>query len=240
MWIKFRAQGSILENQINQKKKLNSEHCQFILDFFNKQENFGKIILELHSELMTYFNLAEGYISYWSLYDYVQKLSLVHKKITYKINRANYFSVKLKRAQIAEDIICAHFASFHFIYIDEISFNLELRPNKGWALIGKQLNATKPPKSKNYSVIVAMDVNGYLGIKIVKGGVKGPEFVSFMMELCNSVSHNMSLKNVIFFMDNASVHKSKDFMQKFSKYHNVLYNAAYTLNLIQLNFHFLN
>jgi len=55
-------------------------------------------------------------------------------------------------------IVIVHMSSFHFVYIDQISFNLEMRPDKGWALDGKQLNATKPTKSKNYSVIV---VDGY-------------------------------------------------------------------------------
>ena len=80
----------------------------------------------------------------------------------------------MKRSQVAQKILSAHYASFEFVYIDEISFNLELRQSKGWSLIGKKINAIKPPKSKNYSVIAAMDIHGYVGIKIVKGGVKGP------------------------------------------------------------------
>ena len=39
-------------------------------------------------------------------------------------------------------------------------------------------------------------------------------------------------------MDNASIHKSKDFMQKFIRYYNVLYNAPYTPQLNPIEFSF--
>ncbi len=238
MWIKFQSGKSILGDERNHREKLNQGHAQFILDFFNKVDNFDKTILELYDEMQTHFKFDEKYISYWTLYDYVHRLSLSYKTITYKINRANFPSIKLKRSQIAEEIIRAHLNSYDFIYIDEISFNIELRPNKGWSLIGKPLNTSKPPKSKNYSVIVAMDIKGYLGLKVIKGGVKGPEFISFMFDLCDSVRTRVRTKKVIFFMDNASIHRSKAFMQKFTKFYNVLYNAPYTPQLNPIEFSF--
>ena len=239
LYNKFNSGKSLLKDNRNQtKKKLNEEHCKFILEFFDKKTNYDKTIFKLYSELQTHFNFEEGYISYWTLYDYVHQLSLSYKNITYKIDRANIPSMKLKRAQIARTIISAHLASFDFVYIDEISFNLEMRPTKGWGKRGKQINAIKPPKSKNYSVIVAMDIYGYVGLKIIRGGVKGPEFISFMFELSSSESRKVSKKNTIFLMDNAKIHKSKDFMQKFAKYYNVLYNAPYTPQLNPIEFSF--
>ena len=238
MWMKFKSDKSILKDYRNQRNKLNEAHCQFIIEFFENKANFDKTIIELHSELRAHFMFEEGFISFWTLYDYVHKLSLSYKKIVYKVSRANIPSIKLKRAQVARTILSAHLNSFDLIYIDEISFNLEMRLAKGWAMRGKQLNASKPPKSKNYSVIVAMDINGYLGVKVVKGGVKGPEFISFMFELCTSERNRISQKKTVFLMDNASIHKSKDFMQKFAKYYTVLYNAAYTPQLNPIEFTF--
>ena len=238
MWIKFQSNKSIFVDYRNQRNKLNEEHCQFIIEFFEKKENFDKTIVELYSELQAHFMFEVGYLSFWTLYSYVHKLSLSHKKIVYKVNRANIPSIKLKRAQVARTILLAHLDSIDFIYIDEISFNLELRAAKGWALKGKQLNASKPPKSKNYSVIVAMDINGYLGIKVVKGGVKGPEFISFMFELFTAEKARIKQKKTVFLMDNAKIHKSKDFMQKFAKHYTVLYNAPYTPQLNPIEFSF--
>jgi len=81
-----------------------------------------------------------------------------------------------------------------------------------------------------------MDIHGSVGVKIIKGGVKGPEFFSFIIELCIGL-RNIS-KRKFFFMDNASIHKSKDFMQKFAKHYNVLYNAPYTPQLNPIEFSF--
>ncbi len=192
MWVKFTSHKSIFEDYRNkEKKKLNQTQCQFILDYFASSDNFDKTILDLHSELISQFSLDKSYISFWTLYDYVHSLSMSYKKIVYKVHLANSPQNKLKRKQVARDICGAHWASFDFIYIDEISFNIELRPEKGWSLIGKKLNSTKPVKSKNYSAIVAMDINGILGLKVVKGGIKGAEFISFMLDLCSSEKKRM-------------------------------------------------
>jgi len=113
-----------------------------------------------------------------------------------------------------------------------------MRAKRGWAKRGNSFYARKPPKSKNYSVISALDSNGMLGIKIVRGGVKGPEFIAFMFDLCKGEEERLSKKKVVFLMDNASIHRSKLFMGKVVKYYNVIYNAPYTpqFNPIELSF----
>ncbi len=67
-------------------------------------------------------------------------------------------------------------ATILFIYIDETSFNFDLWPKDGWAPRGKHPKNHKPGKSKNYSAIIEMDIKGILGVKIVKGQVKGADF----------------------------------------------------------------
>jgi len=238
MWIKFNKDKLLIQDYRNQRHKLNNEHCEFIKQFFSKSDNFDKNIMDLHTELVAHFGFDKKFVSFWTLYDYVHKLKLSYKMIKYKISRANIPSTKLKRSQIAKNIMSAHLNSFDFVYIDEISFNLELRISKGWCLKGTNANSTKPPKSKNYSVIVAMDVDGYVGIKVVKGGVKGPEFISFMVDICKILDDRIRKKKTIFFMDNASIHRSKDFMQVFAKHYNILYNAAYTPQLNPIEFSF--
>ena len=194
--------------------------------------------MELHSEILHRFDLDENFISFWTLYDYVHSLSLTYKKIVYKVKTANNDSSKAKRIQVASNILDAHVFSFDFIYIDEISFNLEMRPSKGWGVVGASLNAMKPAKSLNYSAIVAMDLNGILGIQIIKGGVKSAEFISFMFSICEAEAIRIAKKKVIFFLDNASIHRSKLYMQPFVKYYNVLYNAPYTPQFNPIEFSF--
>ena len=61
------------------------------------------------------------------------------------------------------------------MYIDENSFNLDLRSSPGQSLIFHPSQISKPPKSKYYSV-VCIDINGIVAVKIIKGGVKSQDF----------------------------------------------------------------
>ena len=140
-------------------------------------------MFDLHEKLIAEFNFDNSYISVWSLYKYMKKMSFTHKKIIYKVQNANTYRIKEIRSQIAIEILTAHLKGFHFMYIDEISFNLDLRPSLGWSLIGHPSQTSKPPKSKNYSVIACMDINGIVAVKIIKGGVKSQDFFSYVSEI---------------------------------------------------------
>ncbi len=93
---------------------------------------------------------------------------------------------------------------------------------------GEYQKAHRSCKSKNYSAITAMDLQGILSLKIIKGGVKGPDFCLFIKELIQYNQERFTTNKALLFMDNASIHKSKDLMQKLSKFYNILYNAPYT------------
>lgn len=67
-----------------------------------------------------------------------------------------------------------------------------------------------------------------MGIKIIKGGVKGPDFGMFLKELIETEGERFKSKKVILFMDNASIHHSKAVMKEINKFYNILYNAPYT------------
>jgi len=126
-------------------------------------------------------------------------------------------------------ILGQHQQSFDFIYIDECSFNLQIWSLKGWSQSHTNPKASKPAKSTNYSAIAAMDINGILSLKIVKGGVKASDFFyiySRLGEIRPTQICRFASKKVVLFMDNASIHKSKDYMQKFSKYFNVMYTCG--------------
>jgi transposase len=125
-----------------------------------------------------------------------------------------------------------------FIYIDESSFNINGRNSWGWAKKGTTPTASFPRKSQNYSLIAAMTYEGIIGYQIVKGGVKGEDFYGFINELLIHEKNRFATKNVVLFMDNASIHKTKNFMQKFSLYYTVVYNAPYTPQFNPIEFAF--
>jgi len=85
---------------------------------------------------------------------------------------------------------------------------------------------------------MAMDFNGIIALKILKGGVKGADFFLYIKELIESEQERFNSKKVILFMDNASIHKTKDFMKKLAKYQNILYNSPYTPQLNPIEFAF--
>lgn len=184
-------------------------------------------------------NFGNDYqLSFKTLYSYLGKLSITYKKIIYKNVNANSLRVKKERLDASLSIFAAHLQSFDFIYIDEVSFNLQTWITRGWAHSGSFPKASRPGKSHNYSVIAAMDIKGILCFKVIKGGVKSSDFFIFIQDIVDSDLNRFHRKPVILFMDNASIHKSKDYMQKFSNFYNVMYNAPYTPQFNPIEFAF--
>ena len=235
---KFLTTGTVFGDNRPKTKKLNQKHLKYIEEYLKTPINFGNSMFDLHKALVEKFELSEKYISVWSLYNYMKYMNFSHKKIIYKVQNANTLKVKEQRVQVALDILTALKKGFEFYYLDEISFNLELRPVLGWGMIGKPIQTSKPPKSKNYSVICCMDLNGVVALRIIKGGVKSPDFFSFVSKLIEKECPPLKRNNILLFMDNAKVHHSKDYMKKFANYCNIIYNAPYTPQLNPIEFLF--
>lgn len=235
---KYQEEKSIFKDLRGKKALLNDVQCNFIKEYFANPKNFDKTVLDLHRAISKELEKDEVKISYWTLYDYMHKLSFSHTKIIYKTSNANTPKVKDKRVDVALKILGAHYRSFDFIYIDETSFNLQTWALKGWSSVGTNPKASKPVKSNNYSAITAMDIKGVLGVKIVRGGVKAADFFIFIKELIGSDRIRFARMKTILFMDNAKIHVSKDYMQKFEKFYNVLYNAPYSPQLNPIEFAF--
>ena len=156
--IKYNERGTIFHDYRPKIPKLSDIHIDFIKKYFSIPQNFDKTLIDLHLALTIEFKLKEKYITVRSLCRYMHKIAFTHKKIIYKINNANTPEVKEKRKKAAILILTAHINNFEFLYIDEISFNIEMRPYFGWSLIGKSIETSKPPKSKNYSAILQVSL----------------------------------------------------------------------------------
>ena len=85
----------------------------------------------------------------------------------------------------------------------------------------------------NYSVVVALDIEGMVGWMIFRGSLKGKDFFIFLMELIKeNDSTKWKNKNPVFFMDNASIHRTKNFIKnRFSQYYTIIYNVPYSSQL---------
>lgn len=114
------------------------------------------------------------------------------------------------------------------VYIDETGFNKDFIPRYGFAIKNSRCFIPALSKSKNYSCIVAMTTEKVIGIQIIEGSVKGTDFGCFFLNL---IRHNFAvervLNEVIFFMDNARIHKCSD-LEEFRSFVNIQFNAPYS------------
>ena len=78
---------------------------------------------------------------------------------------------------------------------------------------------------------MAMDQLGIIGFTIFNGICKSTDFIGFMYNMIEKDLENYSGKPVTFFMDNASIHKSKLMRAHFTRHHNILFNAPYSPQL---------
>jgi len=223
----------ILETKKLRKMKLNQEHIEFLNKIIDDPLNVGITLKEMRNRLVENFEFQNNKVSVSTIYRALKKEKKVYKKIIWKKPKDNEPRTKNLRKIIAMDLLKIFMNDFSPVYIDESSFNLNLRPCFGWGTSGKKLFSKRPAKSTNYSLLAAMDITGIIGWMLFRGGVKKEDFFSFLMEL---VKHNDNRRwekeRPIFFMDNASIHKSKIYMTgNFNKYYTTIYNAPYSPQL---------
>ncbi len=113
------------------------------------------------------------------------------------------------------------------ISLDEISFVLGSKPDKGWFKKG-EINEIKSNNKKiireRYSLLVASSNEKIILYKMCKKGVKTDFFIDFMNEL-----KQLDIDNKKYYLlDNARVHKTKKFNNYLEKNEmNLVQNAPY-------------
>lgn len=94
----------------------------------------------------------------------------------------------------------------NFIFVDEVGYSVVSRTRKGRSLIGTSpYVSTVAVKSRNISVIAAMNKCGMVFYKINNGPVNGENFKQFLIDLkitCTLIG----IQNPTFVMDNAKIH----------------------------------
>ena len=114
------------------------------------------------------------------------------------------------------------------VYIDETGFNKNFIPLYGFAVKNKRCFVPGLSKSKNYSCIVAMINEKIIGLQIIEGSVKSGDFGCFLLKLIKlNFPAKASLNNVVFFMDNAQIHKS-DSLKELRNFIKIQFNAPYS------------
>ncbi len=231
--LKHEKDGGVFKTIRGRTRKLTGEHIKFLIDLIDDPKNLGMTLSDMRNQLITQFAFQTSEISISTIQRALKREKKTFKKIVWKKPKDNEPRTKNLRKIVAIDLLKIFMEDFSPISIDESSFNLCLRPTHAWGTAGKIISGKRPAKSCNYSLLAAMDINEIIGWMLFKGSVKKGDFFTFLMELVkNNDRSRCKTEKPIFFMDNASIHKSKLYMTgNFNKNYTTLYNAPYTPQL---------
>ena len=238
--LNYEKTGELFGSKKGRKPKLNQDHLKFVLDLLERKENIGINLIGITNKIIDKFKLKKNAISPYSVYRLLKANKIVFKKLIWKKPKDNEERTKNMRKELSEIMLRVYISDLWPIYIDEASFNLEIRRNYTWTKKGKVMSAIRPPKSTNYSLLAAMDLKRIVGWMVFRGSVKKEDYFSFLMSL-NKIFSQTQFKslNPIFFMDNAKIHKSELYMIKiFNNYYTTIYNAPYSPQLNPIEYCF--
>ena len=221
---KFSSNTIIFILKINNLKyknhKINDEIIKFILNTVEK--NNVITVKEIISLINKNFNLL---ISESSIYNILKKNKITYKRVTIKTNP--YTEEEEKETLNNIKYILDELEPNNIISYDEISVTNNEYPVFGWSKSGEKCivkNRINNIKGDRFSIGLAINNKKIVGYKIVDKGFKTDDFIDIMKDLKEKDINN----EYSYFLDNASVHKTKKFKDytKESKIH-VLYNAPY-------------
>ena len=171
--------------------------------------------------------------------DYVYKL-FKKNSLTYKKTKiiTNPYSIEKQKEQV--NIVKKEFEKFknkntdnlvdidNIVSIDEFSIHQLEQSKEGWSIKGKEclikIIANSRILNERYSILMATTKYRILNYTIVEKGIRTDKFIQFMTKLRISDKKN---KN-IYFIDNASIHKTKKFQKLIIELNlNIIYNAPY-------------
>ena len=184
----------------------------------NKLITIKEIIKNIHNK----FNVK---ISEKTIYNLLKKNNFSYKQVKIKTNpytkeeqKESLERVKSVIDYINVDNICSY---------DEISAVSNKYPRRGWSKRGEEciIESKNTLYGKRFTIGLTVNTEKIINFNVVEGGMKKKDFIDLMTEF-NKIHNNENDKTI--FLDNASIHHSKDFKQytKETKMH-VLYNVPY-------------
>jgi transposase len=210
--------------------KINYDIEQFIINSIDNNHNFN--IKKIKNNIKTKFNTVLGKSS---IYNVLHKYNLTYKKITIKTNPLksdNELILKQKVKKEIKEVNKNNLSSY-----DEMAIYINDVPYKGWSKRGKKCiiintNNTVIPKRITLGMCITRDKN--IDFTLTEGSLKSNKFINFI----NKVKTNTKNK-LTFFLDNASIHRSKLF-NKYVKENQIklIYNVPYHSHLNPIEYIF--
>jgi hypothetical protein len=115
---------------------------------------------------------------------------------------------------------CLQFTSDQLVFIDESAANERTADRKyGWSPIGIECEAFSSIKrSERWSLLPALDANGYFTWLIYQGGITSSIFLDFIHDQVLPKCEPFPGKRSVLVMDNASIHHSQALKDLCSQY----------------------
>lgn len=203
--------------------KINKDIINFILDTIEK----NNVIRAKEIIILIKQNFNKD-ISNSSIYNVLKKYKITYKKA--KLITNPYTKEEEKDRLINTKYVLDNLNINNIISYDEISVTNNEYPNYGWSKSGEECiikNRLNSIKGNRFSIGVAISNKKIISYKIVEKGFKTANFVDLMKDLASKDIK----KEYTYFLDNASVHHSKDLklLAREEKLH-ILYNVPYNSN----------
>lgn len=201
-------------NTFNKSKynnvKVTDEIEIFILNSITKFNTFN--IKKIKSNIKKKFNII---LSRTTIYNVLHKNNLTYKKT--KVKTIPYTNEKLK--ELKNELINKIKPVQNYLNsYDEMAIYLNDTPTYGWSIKGKDciIENKKTLIKKRFTIGMAIDKKANIDFTLIEGSLKQDKL------------NKNKLKSQTFFMDNASIHKSKKMKMYIEKNNiNVIFNIPY-------------
>jgi len=223
----MKNESQIIPSKKDSKRKLKSEHIEFIKSLIEGDGGAYLTLKDLKQELLTNFSNLDS-INVSTIGRLLKRIGYSYRKISSYPDKRNTNDVKNSRIKVSKKIAYALHQNLKVIFIDETSIHLGLGPHYGWGKKGKKLSAPVPPKSENYTVIAAITPSQVLGCQVAKGGIKAGDFIGFLCTLVTEYRMDVEPGELVIFVDNATSHKANAVKIKMNGKLTILYNAEYS------------
>jgi len=207
--------------------KLTSKIEAYIINSIDKNNNFN--VKNIRKNIYNAFNLS---LSKSTIYFVLHKHNLTYKKLIVK--NVPYTNDKLDQLKSNLKNLVSNLDQNNIVSYDEMAIYLNAKPYRGWSKKGTNCIIQTKNKSitnKRYTIGMGINKKGYIDFTFVLGPLNGDKFNTFMKKL--------NKNNNTIFMDNASIHKNKNF-NKYLQHSNlnVIYNIPYHSELNPIEYIF--
>jgi transposase len=232
------SSGRAFAKQRGPKKRLTGANLKYIKDFYTKKENATKTLMDLKENFLREFNLSRKFVGISTLWRAVNQLRFTSKKLHLILYKKNTRSNIRSRYNLALTLLQSYHKKQHLIYIDETGFNMNQFPRRGFAPVNTKACIYGSAKSQNFSVVAAMDKDGILGFMVFIGGLTGSDYFGFLNKMLATETGRLGGEDVVFFMDNAPIHRTNLIKARFVREFPVIYNASYTPEMNPIEYAF--